>query len=135
MAFFVPTITSGNSDNEFGPGIYTTSSLSHALRYVGRQGALMVFQNPDFQNLNLCEPSEDDWRVIVGFWCRLPLSDAAERVPEQWKNTDIMKGPISRRGNRTEPARVSGQDVQVVGVSYAGCAALAASLKMIIWME
>ncbi|KAJ6184483.1 hypothetical protein N7519_005784 [Penicillium mononematosum] len=135
MAFFVPTITASKTDNEFGPGVYTTSSLQHALKYVTRQGALMVFQNADFQHIKLWEPSEDDWRVIIRSWSGLPPSDAAIRVPEQWKNADIIKGPISCAGGIPEPARVPGPDAQVVGVSYAGCAALAASLKMIIWFE
>lgn len=54
MAWFLPTVTSIHADNGFGPRIYiyTRSSLELALRYPGAQGALMVFQTPDFRDLN-----------------------------------------------------------------------------------
>ena len=81
MACFLPTVNANHADNEFGPGIYTTPSLELALGYARVQGALMVFQNPDFRTLNVWEPSQDDWRIITTYWLRRTLSNAQERVP------------------------------------------------------
>jgi len=135
MIFFAPVIASTNTDNEFGPGIYTTTSLEHSLRYASIQGALMVFQNPDFRNLRVSELTEDDWTLITNYFQGHPTSNLRERVPSTFLEADVVKGVISKPGGRRGPARVPGTDTQVVAVSYGGCGALAASLKMIIWFE
>ncbi|RHZ72602.1 hypothetical protein CDV55_104846 [Aspergillus turcosus] len=134
MAWFLPTVNSSHADNEFGPGIYTTPSLERALRYTGAQGALMVFQNPDFQRLNVWEPSSDEWAVIITYWTGRILSNAQARVPASW-DTDVIRGAISQSGEGRGAIRIPGPDTQVVAVSNAGLSALAASLKMIIWLE
>ena len=134
MAWFLPTVNSNHADNEFGPGIYTTPSLELALRYAGVQGALMVFHNPDFQNVNVWQPSQEDWATIVTYWTGRTLSNPHERVPTGW-DTDVIRGAVSQAGQRRDAPRVPGPDTQVVAVSNAGLSALAASLKMIIWLE
>jgi hypothetical protein len=72
MAWFLPTVNSNHADNEFGPGICTTPSLELALRYAEVQGALIVFYNPDFQNVNVWQPSQEDWATIVTYWSGTP---------------------------------------------------------------
>ncbi|KAH2547417.1 hypothetical protein KXW12_005791 [Aspergillus fumigatus] len=134
MACFLPTVNANHADNEFGPGIYTTPSLELALGYARVQGALMVFQNPDFRTLNVWEPSQDDWRIITTYWLRRTLSNAQERVPPGW-DTDVIRGAVSQAGRGRGASRVPGPDTQVVVVSNAALTALAASLKMIIWLE
>jgi hypothetical protein len=135
MLFFVPVISSANSDNEFGPGIYTTPSLEHALQYTASQGAVLVFQNPNFQNLNVSELDGDDWRFVTAYCLGHLASNARERLPSGWGNMDVMRGSISTAGRGRGAARIPGPDTQVVAVSYVSCAALAASLRMIIWFE
>ncbi|GFF49845.1 hypothetical protein IFM51744_07188 [Aspergillus udagawae] len=134
MAWFLPTVNSNHADNEFGPGIYTTPSLELALEYAGVQGALMVFQNPDFRTLNVWEPSQDDWTTITTYWSGRTVSNAQERVPPGW-DTDVIRGAVSQAGRGRGAFRVPGPHTQVVGVSNAALIALAASLKMIIWLE
>lgn len=134
MARFLPTINSNHADNEFGPGIYTTPSLELAIRYAGAQGAIMVFQSTDFQDLRVWEPSEEDWFIITTYWTGRVLSNVRERVPDGWES-DIIRGAVPRAGPRSSGPRVPGPDTQVVAVSNAGWSALAASLKMIIWLE
>ncbi|PKX92173.1 uncharacterized protein P174DRAFT_514521 [Aspergillus novofumigatus IBT 16806] len=134
MAWFLPTVNSNHADNEFGPGIYTTPSLELALKYAGVQGALMVFQNPDFRTLNVWEPSQDDWTTITTYWSGRTLSNVQERVPPCW-DTDVIRGAVSQAGRGRGAFRVPGPHTQVVGVSNAALIALAASLKMIIWLE
>ncbi|GFF96329.1 hypothetical protein IFM61606_03222 [Aspergillus udagawae] len=134
MAWFLPTVNSNYADNEFGPGIYTTPSLELALEYAGVQGALMVFQNPDFRTLNVWEPSQDDWTTITTYWSGRTVSNAQERVPPGW-DTDVIRGAVSQAGRGRGAFRVPGPHTQVVGVSNAALIALAASQKMIIWLE
>lgn len=134
MACFLPTVNANHADNEFGPGVYTTPSLELALGYARVQGALMVFQNPDFRTLNVWEPSQDDWRIITTYWLRRTLSNAQERVPPGW-DTDVIRGAVSQAGRGRGASRVPGPDTQVVVVSNAALTALAASLKTIIWLE
>jgi hypothetical protein len=135
MLFFIPVIASSNNDNEFGPGIYTTTSLKHALNYAAIQGALMVFQNPEFRNLNVSELSGDDWTFITSYFSRYPTSNARERLPSAFVDADVIRGAISTARRGEGAARVPGPETQLVAVSYASCGALAASLRMIIWFE
>ena len=52
LAFFIPHTSGSNSDNEFGPGFYTTESLLYSLRYLrGGLGATMVFKDQYFHEL------------------------------------------------------------------------------------
>ncbi|PTU18139.1 hypothetical protein P175DRAFT_0560038 [Aspergillus ochraceoroseus IBT 24754] len=48
----------------FRPNMPLISPSSGA---TGAQGALMVFQNPDFQRLNVWEPSSNEWTVIITY--------------------------------------------------------------------
>lgn len=135
MLFFIPVIASSNNDNEFGPGIYTTTSLEHALNYAAIKGALMVFQNPDFRNLNVSELSGDDWTFITSYFLRYPTSNAREPLPSAFDDTDVIRGAISTAKRGKGAARVPGPERQLVAVRYASCGALAVSLKMIIWFD
>lgn len=138
LAFFIPVLHSQNLDNEFGPGIYTTNSLRYALEYAGNNGVVMVFQAPDLRNINLWEPSPDEWSQVVANWLHLRLAITENPLPDRYREADLMRGPISR--SRTDTARHnrlpdrSAVD-QIVVVSYAGCAALSKSLSMIIYLE
>ncbi|KOS45911.1 hypothetical protein ACN38_g3150 [Penicillium nordicum] len=40
MSFFVPVISTSNSDNEFGPGIYATNDFDEGAKYAHPQGDL-----------------------------------------------------------------------------------------------
>lgn len=51
LTLFIPVIHGNSLDSEFGPGIYATDDLGHALDYCPREGAIMVFKNPDLQGL------------------------------------------------------------------------------------
>ncbi|KAJ5483854.1 hypothetical protein N7539_006054 [Penicillium diatomitis] len=132
MKWFVPVLNASNTDNEFGPGIYTTSSLAHALFYAGPQGVLLVFKSPDFQDVNIWEPDDNDWRTIVDHWTG---RRAATQKPLGWES-DVTKGPISVARRRSSTSiRDRGPHTQVVATAYPGAAALARSLCMVIWIE
>ncbi|KAJ5748244.1 uncharacterized protein N7511_009940 [Penicillium nucicola] len=135
MPFFAPVITTSNVDNELGPGIYTTPSLEHALRYAPLHGALLVFENPDFRNLDVSGLYGDDWTFITRYFWGFPSSDVRDRVPSAFLDANVIRGAISQAGNKKRASRVAGPETQIVAVSYASCCALAASLKMIIWFE
>ncbi|KAL4807017.1 hypothetical protein BDV18DRAFT_159239 [Aspergillus unguis] len=136
LAFFIPLLHSQNLENEFGPGIYATNSFRYALDYAGNNGAVMVFQAPDLlRNVDLWEPSHDEWSQVVANWLHLRLENP---LPDRYREADLMRGPVSR--SRLDTARHNRlpdrSDIdQIVAVSYAGCAALAKSLSMIIYFE
>lgn len=135
MAFFVPVIHGNNQDNELGPGIYTSNSLEWVLRFGTVNGALLVFKNPDFRNLDVWNPPLFEWQHLVATWTRKPLSDQPNSMPQRWRATDIIQGPISKLNRRPNCLPIPGDVSQTVAASYAGCEALARSLGMIIWME
>ncbi|KAI2786818.1 hypothetical protein POX_g09213 [Penicillium oxalicum] len=132
MKWFVPVLNSSNTDNEFGPGIYTTPSLEHALHYAGPQGVLLVFKSPDFHNVDVWELDGIEWRTTVDHWTG---RRAATQKPPGW-GSDVTKGPISvARPRSSTRIRDPGPHTQVVATAYPGAAALALSLCMVIWIE
>ncbi|KAE8374524.1 hypothetical protein BDV26DRAFT_269787 [Aspergillus bertholletiae] len=52
LVFFIPVITTTNRDNEFGPGLYVADSCEEVLPYA-KNGAIMVFKDPNFQRLKI----------------------------------------------------------------------------------
>ncbi|KAJ5497588.1 hypothetical protein N7463_009575 [Penicillium fimorum] len=124
-----------NSDNELGPGVYTTDSLEWALKFGSINSALLVFKNPDFSNLDVWRPPVSDWQHIVATWTRKSLSNISNPVPLRWKTADVIKGPISKPDSPKNSLLAPGDVNQIVAASYAGCEALSASLVMIIWLE
>ena len=138
LAFFIPVIHGHNLENEFGPGIYTTNNFEYALDYAGRNGVVMVFQAPDFRNVKTWVPSSDDWNQLVANWLQLRLAITQGQLPDDNRKADLIRGPIPQR--QIQAARYNRLPVQstvdqMVAVSYAGCAALANSLSMIIYIE
>lgn len=109
MALFLPVISRANADNEFGPGVYTTTSLEHALRYTGGQGALLVFQNPDFQALDVWEPNGAEWSIMTNYWIGRSVPNPFERAPTRW-STDVIRGAISQTGPGRRAPRLAGLD-------------------------
>lgn len=56
MSFFVPVIKTSYAENEFGPGIYTTNNFRYAKDYAGLNGAIMLFRDTDFRDLEVWRP-------------------------------------------------------------------------------
>lgn len=138
LAFFIPVIHGHNQDNVFGPGIYTTNSFEYALDYAGRNGVVMVFQAPDLRNVNTWVPSSDEWNQLVANWLHLRLAITERPLPETNRKADFIRGPVSQSqilAARHNCLPVQSTVDQMVSVSYAGCAALANSLSMIIYIE
>ena len=59
MTFFITVIKESDSDNEFGPGIYTADNFDKAGLYAWPSGAIMVFKNSDFQGISV-------WMQLTG---------------------------------------------------------------------
>lgn len=135
MAFFAPVIHSNNLDNELGPGIYTSDSLEWVLKFASANSALMVFKDVDFRHLTVWSPPISDWEQITATWTRKCLTHEPMSVPEKWKTTDVIQGPISKPDSSNRRLPVPGDVSQTVTASYAGCEALSKSLVMIIWLE
>lgn len=57
VALVTPTVNANNFDNELGPGVYTSPSLSTAINYAGLKVVVLVFQDPDFRQLEIREPT------------------------------------------------------------------------------
>ncbi|CAG7946066.1 unnamed protein product [Penicillium olsonii] len=135
MAFFTPVVNGSNFDNELGPGIYTSDSLEWVLKFGFRNRALLVFKNPDFRALNVWTASLTDWQHIVATWTQKPLSNTPNSIPTEWRSADIIHGPISKPSSTRIALPEPGEYSQTVAVSPAGCAALASSLDLIVWIE
>lgn len=138
MTFFIPRISTNNKDNEFGPGIYTTTDFEYAKRYAGSNGAMMVFRDVDNRDLFVWEPKGDDWSQLIGHYTNLQQSD--DHVPAKRKGADVIRGPISAtREGTTRVTRGSlvpdVNTIQQAFVSYRSCERLAASLVAIIYIS
>jgi len=63
-------------DQEFGPGIYTTTNFATAKQYAGPNCAIMVFDiEPNKYSdsgLNVWRPSRDEWNRLTAVWLRIP---------------------------------------------------------------
>ncbi|OJD12077.1 hypothetical protein AJ78_07274 [Emergomyces pasteurianus Ep9510] len=131
LAFFIPTARSASFHHEFGPGIYTTSNFPLAKMYAGSNGAIMVFKNTDYHNLEVWRPQGAEWNSLVAAWRRLPMKDI--QLPDQYKTADVIVGPISiGQGERPKPDH---NVIQQAHVSYRSCERLAASLVAIIYLK
>ena len=84
LAFFGPN-TSGNSENDFGPGFYTTQSLSHSLAYLRNGvGAIVVFKDPALARSSVWQPNLQEWKAWVSRWLVQPFKIAhQEEAPPQ----------------------------------------------------
>ncbi|OJJ45692.1 hypothetical protein ASPZODRAFT_17140 [Penicilliopsis zonata CBS 506.65] len=138
LAFLIPSVSDKAFQTEFGPGFYTTNDMKYAFDYCSRNGAMMVFQNPDLRNLNVWEPTENEWNQLVATWIQLPLSGVIEDMPARYSDADIIRSPISSakdtaREMNAFPKR--GKEEQLVAVSYDGCRALSRSLSTIIYFD
>lgn len=134
MAFFVPDVLSVNKTNELGPGIYTTTNFDYAKAYAGAMGAIMVFQKPDFRDLEVWHPELPEWRLVVAHNLSLPHPKEA---PERYRTADVIIGPTSERrtnqkgGSITQSAKVD----QQAYVSHRSCERLCGSLQAIIFIK
>ncbi|KAJ6169404.1 hypothetical protein N7497_002247 [Penicillium chrysogenum] len=133
-SLFAPLVSSNTPQNEFGPGLYATSSLKYALDYAGPDGVILIFKDVDFRPLVKIDLAGEDWRTTVDYWTGTTIPNVSERVPALWERSDILQGQISVKDLRSKQ-RVPGLDSQVVGVSYAGLNAFASALHMIIWLD
>ena len=94
LTLFVPVIHSSNSENEFGPGLYTTDDLELAKVYAGNKGAILVFKSLDERGLNVWRPGLDAWNSLTASWLKLPLKDVT--IPPEHQSVDVIVGPASK---------------------------------------
>ena len=139
LAFFIPHVSTNNKDNEFGPGIYTTTSLSASLKYLrSGVGAIMVFRNPALERASVWQPSLRQWEAWVSKWLDRSLVIARGPTPPEYYTADFIQGAIS--GGQLDPrsARlqvpIQSEDTQVVAVSYRGCEILNDAFYMLIFV-
>jgi len=139
LYFFTPERSTHNTDNEFGPGIYTTDKLEYALDYItAGTGAVLVFKDPDLQTTQLWQLHHQQWDAWVARWTRPHLTIANQQLPSEALQADFIQGAISEtrgRGRRGNTVPLPGEQQQLVAASYKGCQALAECLDMIIFVE
>lgn len=134
MVFFVPVIQSANKTNELGPGIYTTTNFNYAKAYAGAMGAIMVFQKPEFRDLEVWRPELPEWRHVIAHHLSLPHP---KETPGRYGTADVIIGPTSERrtsqkgGSITQSAEVD----QQAYVSHRACERLSGSLQAIIFIK
>ncbi|KAJ6190534.1 hypothetical protein N7519_000555 [Penicillium mononematosum] len=136
MSFFVPVISTSNSDNEFGPGIYATNDFLEGAKYAQPQGAVMIFKNPDFRDLSVWEPDKDEWNNLTATWLNIHKRNLT--ISDSHNDADVIKGPISsdqhearKRGFYPSQSGIP----QITCISYDSCRALAKSLVAIIYFH
>ena len=83
-----------DSENEFGPGIYAADNYDKAALYAWISGAIMVFKNPEFQDISMWERIAADWRVLSTIWLQIQLPNF--QIPDEQKARDYHRGNISR---------------------------------------
>ena len=132
LSFLIPSLSSNAMDNEFGPGLYTTTELDYAAKYVMEKGAIMVFKNPGLRALNVWEPSPAEWKQLLCTWTQADLPGVSETMPQEYRQADMIRGPISER--KQNKMVTAGDKQQLVAVSYKGCERLCASLHTIIYL-
>lgn len=135
LSFFVPVICSANLDNEFGPGLYTTSTFELAKTYAGTNGAIMVFDKLDERGLQVWRPALDAWNHLTATWLKLPLSNI--RLPSEYRTAEVIVGPTScnqLKACRAGTFASQSDDTQFAFVSYHGCSQLRKSLLAIIFI-
>ncbi|KAK2742372.1 hypothetical protein FQN55_007906 [Onygenales sp. PD_40] len=135
LNFFLPVVTANAADNEFGPGMYFTNDFSMAKDYAGPSGAIMVFHNADFRNLQVWRPNLEEWRHLVATCLQIPLKDLS--LPAEYRDADVIVGPLSARQSKAISSRKfppQGEQTQMACVSYQSCEALGKSLVAIIFI-
>ncbi|KAK2812788.1 hypothetical protein FQN50_001117 [Emmonsiellopsis sp. PD_5] len=135
LNFFLPNITANATDNEFGPGMYFTNDFSMAKEYAGPSGAIMVFHNADFRNLQVWRPNLEEWRHLIATCLQIPLDNLS--LPAEYRDADVIVGPISKGRNKAKSSRqflTQGEETQMACVSYQSCEALGKSLAAIIFI-
>ncbi|KAL1846953.1 hypothetical protein Plec18170_008922 [Paecilomyces lecythidis] len=136
MSFFVPVISPNASDNEFGPGLYATKDFTTAVNYSHPNGAVMVFKDPDFRDLNVWRPDRPDWNSLTAHWLSIPLHDL--KPPRDYKEADVVVGALSENQSQARVKKTfatPGECVQMACVSYESCKRLAASLVAVIYLS
>jgi hypothetical protein len=132
LNFFIPVI--GSVDNEFGPGIYTSTDFTTAYDYSMPNGAIMVFKNTDTRDLKVWRPNPDEWNHLVSTW----VGSKNAKAPPNYKHADIITGAMSRsRGEgrkKTHSLQPDPGTNQSAYVSYKSCERLMSSLTAIIYM-
>ncbi|KAJ5961759.1 hypothetical protein N7501_006700 [Penicillium viridicatum] len=93
MSFFVPDISTSNSDNEFGPGIHATNDFDEGAKYAHPQGALMIFKNPNFRDLSVWESGKDERNNLTATWLNIHKKNL--KISDSHNDANVMKGPIS----------------------------------------
>ncbi|EAW22413.1 uncharacterized protein NFIA_010950 [Aspergillus fischeri NRRL 181] len=134
MSFFIPVISTGSPDNEFGPGIYTTNTFRLAVEYARPSGAVMVFKDPDLRDLNVWKPDLSEWQHLTAHWLQIPINGL--KAPDNYKDADIIIGPLSVKQSEAKAKKRfpdQGEQLQLVCTSYESCKRLAASLAAIIY--
>ncbi|ODM16424.1 hypothetical protein SI65_07931 [Aspergillus cristatus] len=88
----------------------------------------MVFKDINEQDLDIWEPSEEEWKYLVHF---LALSRRNISVPVRSKDADVIYGPVSQQSWSVS----AGELMQRTFVSYRSCERLASALRAIIFVE
>lgn len=98
----------------------------------------MVFKSPDFRELSVWEPTVEEWNQLVALWTQPSLSGISDNLPQAYRDSDIIRGPISAmpaQGKSKSHFPVRSNTDQLVAVSYDGCKMLSKSLYTIIYLE
>lgn len=136
MACFVPAASSSSVDNEFGPGMYAGNSFDDAKNHAGPNGAILVFKQPDYQDLNVWKPTLDEWNRLVACWLELPLQNVV--MPPKFRTADVIIGPTSadqHEARKKKRFAKQNSDLQSVFVTCLACDRLRSSLFAIIYVE
>ncbi|KAJ9228930.1 hypothetical protein DTO027B5_8540 [Paecilomyces variotii] len=136
MSFFLPTIHPHSGDNELGPGLYAAKGFATATDYAHPDGAIMVFRDPDFNDLNVWRPDRSDWESLTAHWLQIPVRDL--KIPQGYKTADFIIGAISESESRSMSRKsfaIPGERLQMACTSYDACKRLAASLVAIIYLS
>lgn len=109
----MPVLTESNHANQFGPGMYTSTSFETAVDYAWPGGAIFIFKRPDFNSHSFQVWNPDDGKVMrmVQPWEKDSLlmretRTASHGCPDRFP--DIFQSPIVVDGD------IDHQRVQVV---------------------
>lgn len=136
MTFFIPVISTSHVENEFGPGIYTTDNFQYAKEYAGSNGAIMVFRDTDYRDLEVWRPNPQEWNSLTATWMQLPVNNIS--MSPKFKSAEVIIGPISSGGGEARKKKTflkQSERSQSVFQSYRACERLRDSLVAIIYIE
>ncbi|KAJ9267610.1 hypothetical protein DTO212C5_5849 [Paecilomyces variotii] len=111
--------------------LYAAKDFATATDYAHPDGAIMVFRDPDFNDLNVWRPDRSDWESLTAHWLQIPLRDL--KIPQGYKTADFIIGAISESESRS--FAIPGERLQMACTSYDACKRLAASLVAIIYLS